>query len=750
MKSHRVQAVWGWSLALWASLSLWVGCGPSSPSSPPVPPVPVVDPCASDAVSAGCPCESGSVVGCPAQDARGCEVAERRCGEEGVWGVCAPVAVRVEELCDGLDNDCDGQIDEGLPQNSCGGCWPIDGEPRIGRQCGACDTGVWSCDGPDAITCAGDLGDAVRNACGGCWTLVEELGSPCGRCGSGRWGCGQTGGVRCHGDRGEAALNACGDCGELEGEPGNACGACSLGRWVCDGTEVRCGGDLGEAAYDACGGCSGLLEIQVGEPCRSCGEYVCQGDVLICVPTDACDPNRVQTLVPDIQLQDVGCVLGPVDVNGDGIHDLAVDTRVYFGPISADTINSRPPDVRFFQNDDGTATTTIKSFDDLNGDGFVDAIVNYYDSYAVYNYSELMVVWGPLSGEHCVDVCPISAEVANSPLCPSGRYSDCECDVNRDASSPVTCVRNGEALDFEFSQFKGLAYQLDSARHGCQLPAGVLTGDVNGDGYTDIINVVNCDPSDAPCQFARMRIDLGPNTPDSDSCFLNPSVGECEVEFEFVRTGSIDVRHYIARNIGPTNVDGILMESYLWTPNITSDVLDILLLGVDGIFWNRVWRSPPMSIIDWSVGVGDLSGDGANELMIEQTNTASAAGNRVPLAVLDGMSLQGFADLWVQILPTISDCVPLAIGEIKISGEEQDDLGVQCYDSGVLRVFVFAGPIARGSLDLSLADWQSVIDSSEFRLLVPIGDLDDDHRSDFVLVSQDGTAKIYFGASVVR
>jgi len=737
MKSHRVQAVWGWSLALWASLSLWVGCGPSSPSSPPVPPVPVVDPCASDAVSAGCPCESGSVVGCPAQDARGCEVAERRCGEEGVWGVCAPVAVRVEELCDGLDNDCDGQIDEGLPQNSCGGCWPIDGEPRIGRQCGACDTGVWSCDGPDAITCAGDLGDAVRNACGGCWTLVEELGSPCGRCGSGRWGCGQTGGVRCHGDRGEAALNACGDCGELEGEPGNACGACSLGRWVCDGTEVRCGGDLGEAAYDACGGCSGLLEIQVGEPCRSCGEYVCQGDVLICVPTDACDPNRVQTLVPDIQLQDVGCVLGPVDVNGDGIHDLAVDTRVYFGPISADTINSRPPDVRFFQNDDGTATTTIKSFDDLNGDGFVDAIVNYYDSYAVYNYSELMVVWGPLSGEHCVDVCPISAEVANSPLCPSGRYSDCECDVNRDASSPVTCVRNGEALDFEFSQFKGLAYQLDSARHGCQLPAGVLTGDVNGDGYTDIINVVNCDPRDDLCEFARIRIDLGPNSPDSDSCFLNPAVTVCEVEFDVAGLSP----YYGFNIVGDIDGDGgedISLDlqngslSLIMSP-VSQDYHVIIDVFVDT--GNGVIRGT-------GTARGDIDGDGISDISVgvRRPNIPGAHGS---VLFLTDIVREGARRHGVELTGANFSVVDWVIGGTWDFGcDGRDDILIFQYiesgsTEGRASIGVLSGPLDDGVYGLDMTDETYEFEGGSGGNLWPqqIGDINDDSCIDWIVHS---------------
>ena len=696
------------ALCLWA----WMGVSSCGSSDREAPPPETVAACAGRPVRQGCPCEGALEQPCVA-GLGACQAGVRRCGADGTWGGCEGEVASSPERCDHTDNDCDGEVDEGL-LNSCGGCEDLG--QAVGGTCGVCGRGTWTCESQEALRCQGDLGEAGRNGCGGC--------------------------------------------AELEGEPGAACDHCGPAQWVCDGLDaVRCEGG---APYDACGGCSGLLEIQVGEPCRSCGQYVCQGDVLICVPTDACDPNRVQTLVPDIELQDVGCVIGPADVNGDGIDDLVFSSsgaglgQVYFGPIVDAGRFEGAPDVEFGESN-VNSIVEFNAVEDVNGDGMLDALVTFRQSPRNFN-DNMGVIWGPLGGEYCLDFCPITDEeiyICNNSV--SGYCVDddcCRCNVDWiNLTTPVPCSRGvAQQRNFDFAMLNRdfLWDGRPVTSSPCDLPPGMLTGDVNGDGYTDLIKVDRCSPTGGRCEFSRVKVDLGPNNEDSDSCFLNPSVSECEVEFEFVRTDSIDIRYYIARNIGPINIDSILAESYLWAPGITFDVLDILHIGANGIYWSLAWRSPPMSIIDWGVGVGDLSGDGANELMIEQTNTASVAGNRVPLAVLDGMSLQGFAELWVQILPTISDCVPLAIGKMNLSGEDQNDLGVQCYGSGALRLFVFAGPIARGSLDLSLADWQPVIDLNEFQLLVSMGDLDDDQASDFVLVSQDGTAEIYLGASIVR
>ena len=63
----------------------------------------------------------------------------------------------VETLSDGLDNDCDGQTDEGVI-NACGECGPVPEE---------------TCNGADD-DCDGFVDEGVSNACGGCGAAGDE------------------------------------------------------------------------------------------------------------------------------------------------------------------------------------------------------------------------------------------------------------------------------------------------------------------------------------------------------------------------------------------------------------------------------------------------------------------------------------------------------------------------------------------------------------------------------------------------
>ena len=93
-----------------------------------------------------------------------------------------------EEVCDGEDNDCDGEIDEGV-LNPCGACGNLplevcDGEDNdcdgdidegLINACGMCGVApVELCDGNDN-DCDGEVDEGARNACGFCGALPEEV-----------------------------------------------------------------------------------------------------------------------------------------------------------------------------------------------------------------------------------------------------------------------------------------------------------------------------------------------------------------------------------------------------------------------------------------------------------------------------------------------------------------------------------------------------------------------------------------------
>ncbi len=63
-------------------------------------------------VDEGCDCINGQTQSCGESDQGECSFGTKTC-VDGVWGECLGAVNPVAEICDALDNDCDGQVDEG-------------------------------------------------------------------------------------------------------------------------------------------------------------------------------------------------------------------------------------------------------------------------------------------------------------------------------------------------------------------------------------------------------------------------------------------------------------------------------------------------------------------------------------------------------------------------------------------------------------------------------------------------------------
>ncbi len=230
----------------------------------------------------GCECVDGSTQAC-GSDIGACMAGTQTC-TAGAWGACAGEVPSMDETCNGVDDDCDGTVDDGLTAPSCA---LQDGVCAGSHQRCSGAGGFVACVASDygsSYEATETMCDGLDNDCNGvvdegCTCVdgdTQECGSSTGVCERGMQTCSGGDWGACVGsvDATAELCNGLDDDCNGSSDDGLTAPACALTEGVCAGSTQTCGGASG---WTACSGTDSYGPSFVASEDGSTDESVCDG-----------------------------------------------------------------------------------------------------------------------------------------------------------------------------------------------------------------------------------------------------------------------------------------------------------------------------------------------------------------------------------------------------------------------------------------------------------------------------------------
>jgi len=180
---------------------------------------------------ADCECTTGITRACGASDIPPCQMGIQTC-VNGVWGPCMGEVAPGEEVCNGMDDDCDGVIDNVNNGSSVAtsACQCYGGGNPVNETCNGIDD-----------DCDGSIDENIERQCG---SNVGACRFGISRCIDGRWG-------DCYGGI-EPTEELCGDGldNDCDGTIDEGCASCLNGIQDGDEEGIDCGGSCPNPCFE--------------------------------------------------------------------------------------------------------------------------------------------------------------------------------------------------------------------------------------------------------------------------------------------------------------------------------------------------------------------------------------------------------------------------------------------------------------------------------------------------------------------